>query len=218
MPRRANRESSTTTIFAKKSHLTKYHSGNGNDSPKKYHSNKRIRYSGQFEAGREVGVFKFYSPLNSEHPVTIKTYFNNSDISKVQFYTVEGVLESEGQMKGRDRIGLWKYYSRDGKTLLSEERYENGLLHGISKTFYQSGQPTEILNYANNKLNGLAQRYDANGLLISDVNYKNGKLNGWAKYFTTEGKIKYQGAYSNDEKVGEWEYYENGKIKKVEKS
>ena len=88
---------------------------------KKYHSNKRIRYSGQFEAGREVGVFKFYSPLNSEHPVTIKTYFNNSDISKVQFYTVEGVLESEGQMKGRDRIGLWKYYSRDGKTLFSEE-------------------------------------------------------------------------------------------------
>ena len=185
---------------------------------KKYHSNNRIRYEGQFEAGKEVGVFKFYSPLTSDHPVSTITYHRDSDLAQVRFFTVGGVLESEGEMNRKKRVGPWKYYHSDGTTIISEEHYKNGMLHGISKTFYLSGKITETLSYENNMLNGVAKRYDSNGTLISEVTYKDGKLNGWAIYYTTSGAIKYQGAYENDEKVGQWEYFENGKSRKVDKS
>lgn len=185
---------------------------------KKYHTNNRIRYQGQFEAGKEVGVFKFYSPLKSDHPISIRTYQKDSDIAKVQFFSVDGVLESAGAMQGKNRVGTWNYYHKDGKTLLSDENYKDGMLHGKSSTYYKTGALTEVLNYENNELSGIALRYDSNGTIISEVTYKKGKLNGWAKYYTPEGKMKYQGAYENDEKVGDWEYFENGKSKKVDKS
>lgn len=185
---------------------------------KKYHTNKRIRYEGQFIAGKETGVFKFYSPLTSDHPITIRTYEKNSDVSKVQFYTVEGVLESEGFMKAKNRIGTWKYYHPDGKTLMIEEQYLNGMLDGKSVTYFDSGKIAEEKNYKMNLQEGLAIRYDSKGVLISKVTYEGGKLNGPATYYTVDGKIKYQGNYENDKKIGQWEYYENGKLKKVEKS
>jgi len=66
---------------------------------KKYYENDRIRYQGQFEAGKEVGVFKFYSMVSSEHPIIIKTFSKDTGIAKVSFFTEEGILESEGEMK-----------------------------------------------------------------------------------------------------------------------
>ena len=35
---------------------------------KKYHSNKKIRYTGQFKDGKEFGVFKFYDITTSRKP------------------------------------------------------------------------------------------------------------------------------------------------------
>jgi antitoxin component YwqK of YwqJK toxin-antitoxin module len=47
--------------------------------------------------------------------------------------------------------------------------------------------------------------------LLDDLNYENGKLHGSAKYYNIEGKLIYWGAYENDEKIGKWEFLENGK-------
>ena len=64
----------------------------------KYYPNKRLRYEGTFEKGKEVGVFKFYSINASKSPMVIKTYSPDGSESKVQFFTNNGVLESEGMM------------------------------------------------------------------------------------------------------------------------
>lgn len=176
---------------------------------KKYYNNKRIRYEGTFKAGKEVGIFKFYSETSSEHPIIIKDYKNNSEVSEVKFYTVKGILLSEGKMKSKDRTGKWIYYHEDGKTMMSEENYENGLLNGEVKTYYKSGKLTEELHYKNGKLNGSLKRYSSEGVLLDDVIYKDDKLHGPAKYFNVEGKLIYSGNYENDEKVGKWEYFNN---------
>jgi len=183
----------------------------------KFYTNNRIRYHGQFEAGKEVGVFKYYSALSSEYPIAVKTFEKGSSIAEVKFYTDNGILESEGKMNGKNRIGKWLYFHEDGKAILSEENYLNGLLNGESKTYYKSGEITEILFYANGKLHGNAKRYDINGTLISDLTYENGKLNGLAKYFNLDGELMYTGNYENDVKTGKWEYYENGEEKNVNK-
>ncbi|MGB5264007.1 MAG: toxin-antitoxin system YwqK family antitoxin, partial [Lutimonas sp.] len=125
----------------------------------KYYDNNRLRYRGTFKNGREVGTFKYYSAASSDHPVIIKEFDANSDLADVKFYTEAGVLESEGQMKGKDRVGKWIFYHTDGKSVMSEENYVNGKLDGTYKTYFQDGSPTEIANYKNGLLDGNYKKY-----------------------------------------------------------
>jgi len=178
---------------------------------KKLYSNGNIRYEGQFEVGKEVGVFNYYSMVNSEHPIVVKTFSKENNIATVEFYYETGVIESTGKMDGKNRVGKWIYYHSNGKVVISEENYENGLLNGVSKTFYRSGEITEILQYKKGKLHGNIKRFADNGVLIDDLNYSNGNLNGPAKYYDIKGELIYTGHYENDEKIGKWEYFENGK-------
>lgn len=181
----------------------------------KYYDNGKIRYQGQFENGKEIGVFKFYSLVSSEHPIIIKTFSKVNNLAQVEFYSEQGVLESKGTMNGEKRVGQWVFYHLDGTTIVSEENYENGLLNGISKTYYRSGEVTEILFYKNGKLEGNIKRFSDEGILLDDLIYKNGKLNGLAKYYNTNGKLILTGVYENDEKVGDWQYFGDEEINSV---
>lgn len=177
---------------------------------KKYYGNKNIRYEGQFEAGKEIGIFNFYGELNSKHPNLIKTFSEDSNTAQVNFFYDDGKLQSEGSMKGTKRIGKWLYYNTDGKTIVSEENYENGLLNGTSTTYFGFGKIAEILNFKNGELHGNVLRYSSEGVLLDDLQYQNGKLHGPAKYFSVTGKLVRKGNYENDLKIGNWEYFENG--------
>lgn len=178
---------------------------------KKYYNNKRIRYQGQFQAGKEMGVFKYYSALSSAYPIAIKTFKKNSNLATIKFYTEKGILESEGETIGKNRVGIWLYYHIDGETILSEETYEKGILNGTSRTFYLTGEMTEVSQYKDSELHGNLKRDADNGILLDDLNYKKGKLHGSAKYYNVAGKLIYWGDYENDEKIGKWKYVENGK-------
>lgn len=178
---------------------------------KKKYSNNNIRYQGEFNAGKEIGTFKYYDISDSTHPTIIKKFKPNSTIASVSFYTVKGIIKSTGTMDGKERIGTWLYYYPDGKTLMIEENYKNGVLEGEFKSYYKTGKVTEILNYASGKLNGNAKRYADNGILLDDINYVNDKLEGAAKYYNIKGNLIYAGEYKDDEKIGEWEFYKNGK-------
>jgi len=178
---------------------------------KKYYSNKRIRYVGQFRNGKEIGVFKFYDITSSRHPVIIKKFYENSDSLYVQFFTLKGKIETEGVLKGRKRVGNWKYFYPDG-IIMSEENYKNGKLHGSQIIYYQDGQVTEFATYKNGLLNGIVSKYSNKGVLIEEVTYENGALNGLAKYFELDGVLKETGNYKNGLRVGNWEYYMDGEV------
>lgn len=179
---------------------------------KKYHQNHRIRYVGRFENGKEVGTFKYYSIVSSDHPIVIKEFSKEHSIAKVTFYTEKGVLESNGKMDGKKRIGKWFYYQEDGEGLLAEENYTNGVLEGVSKSYYRNGKMAELQHYENGVLNGNSQRFSDEGILLDDVYYIDGKLNGLAKYYNLKGELIYTGPYENDEKVGKWEFYMDGEL------
>jgi len=177
---------------------------------KKYYENNNIRYEGQFKAGKEIGVFNFYSELNSAHPIIVKTFSEGNDNAKVSYFYDDGKLESEGSMNGKNRIGKWTYYNTDGKTIVSEENYEKGLLNGIATTYFAPGKIAETANYKNGVLHGNVLRYSSEGILLDDLQYQNGKLHGPAKYYNVAGKLVRKGNYENDQKVGNWEYFEDG--------
>lgn len=182
---------------------------------KKYYKNNRIRYEGQFKKGKEVGVFKFYSAADSEFPIAIKNFDVNSDIAKVKFFTVKGLLESEGEMIGKDRIGKWLYYHKDGKNKMIEENYKNAMLNGEYKIFYVNGKLTKLAHYKDGLLEGNSKKYSQEGVLVEDLNYIKNILNGPAAFYEMNGNLKQKGVYEDDLKVGVWEFYTDGKLSKT---
>ena len=200
---------SATTIIAQNNQFDS--NGKRHGLWKKSFKNGRIRYQGKFNHGKEVGTFKFYSAKSSDHPIIIRTFNTNDNTAVTKFYTTDGKLESEGTMQGKKRIGKWIYYHKDGKTIMLEENYVDGKLHGSYKTFYPNKKPTIIANYKNGLLHGNFKRYAIKGYLYQDLNYKNGKLDGEATYFDRKtGKIIKTGKLVDDEKVGVWKYYVDG--------
>lgn len=184
---------------------------------KKHYSNNRIRYVGTFSHGKEVGTFKYYSASNSDNPIIIKKFQDGSDAADVQFYTTGGVLESEGMMRGKKRVGKWLFYHENGKSIMSEENYVNGKLEGSYKTYYPSGEPTEITSYKNGLLDGNYKKYSIKGLLYNDFNYKRGKLNGMAVYYSrSTGDLIKKGPFKDDLRVGTWENYVDGELVSTE--
>ena len=184
---------------------------------KKYYNNKRIRYTGNFEHGKEIGTFKFYSAATSEFPNVVKVFNESNDSAEVTFYTDNGTLESKGLMRGKNREGTWVYFHENGKTLMSEETYKNGQLNGSYKTFYDSGKPTEVANYVNGLLDGPYKKYAIKGHIYQDFNYRYGKLNGSAVYYNRKtGEVTTKGAFKDDVRVGTWENYADGELVSTE--
>ena len=177
----------------------------------KYHSNKKIRYTGQFKDGKEFGVFKFYDRTTSRKPVIIKKFYENSDSLFVQFYSLNGNLKTEGVLNKRKRVGLWKYFYKNG-AVMSQENYKNGLQHGEQFVFYSNGKITERSLFKDGLLDGISSKYSSKGILIEEVVYNKGKPNGLAKYFELNGNIKETGIYADGKRVGKWEYYLEGEI------
>jgi antitoxin component YwqK of YwqJK toxin-antitoxin module len=177
---------------------------------KKFHSNGNLRYTGQFEHGKEVGIFKFYALTGEKNPIVIKEYFPKNDSVMVRFYTFSGNLESEGKMLEKNREGIWKYYFPDGKTLMSVEQFANDQLHGEVNIFYKNGTLTEISHYKNGKLHGNRKRYGEDGKIVEDLNYINGIVDGTAIIYDEKGEIYARGSYEKGLRVGEWEFNING--------
>ncbi|WP_405566198.1 toxin-antitoxin system YwqK family antitoxin [Polaribacter sp. Asnod6-C07] len=178
---------------------------------KKYHPNKRIRYTGQFINGKEVGVFKFYDITDSRNPTIIKTFSATSDSVAVSFYSINGVLKSKGIFIGKKRVGVWKYFFADGK-LMSDEFYVDGKLDGKLVNYYPNGKPAEISIYKAGLKNGLSQKYTSKGILIEELMYQNNKPNGVAKYFELTGILKEKGVYKDGKRFGKWEFYLDGEM------
>ncbi|MDC1162310.1 toxin-antitoxin system YwqK family antitoxin [Tenacibaculum sp.] len=176
---------------------------------RKTYKNDRVRYEGQFKAGKEVGTFKFYDITSSKQPTMIKEYSSSSDSAYVKFYTLDGKLKTKGKMLGKKRVGKWSYFFTNGK-LLSEESYKGGKLEGIVKNYYSTGQVTEITNYKNDFKHGLSKKFASNGILIEQENYLEGKLDGEAKYFDLKGQLKEKGFYKEGKRDGQWEFYMDG--------
>lgn len=189
--------------------------GNRHGKWMKYYDNGSIRYQGEFLHGKEIGIFKFYTEENAKTPDFTKEFATNSNLVKIKYFYADGKLKSEGQMKEKDRIGQWIYFFKDGKTKLSEETYQNGVLTADYKIYYSNGKLTEWSIYKNGLLNGTSKRYTEEGILVEEINYSDGKLNGEARYFNNNGELILKGTYLNDVSVGAWEAYENGKLKET---
>ncbi len=72
-----------------------------------------------------------------------------------------------------------------------EKIYNNGLLSGTYKVFYDSGKLKEATQYDNNLKNGSYVKYNNQGVLLISGNFKNNLKDGyWKTYDEISKKIK----------------------------
>ena len=175
-----------------------------------------MRYEGEFDHGKEIGMFKYYKNVNGKAILAATKEFNKeNDRSEVKFYASTGKLISKGQVKGKLYVGTWLYYQNKTEHLLSKDNYnDDGELHGERLVYYETGKLAQQESYDRGKLHGPSVWYAENGEVIKRYAYVQGELHGPAKYYDQNGVLVLEGQYQRDRKHGVWKYYENGKLVK----
>lgn len=181
---------------------------------KNFEDTKELRYEGQFEHGKEIGLFKFYKLVRKKSILTATKSFNLSDqIAEVTFLASNGKVISKGKMNGKLYIGEWLYYHNDSDKVMTKETYNtDGRLTGEKHVYFENGQLAETLLYKNGKEEGNAINYSEKGIVLKDFNFKNGELHGAYKDYTPKGELIVEGQFKNGKKKGVWKYYENGEL------
>jgi len=183
---------------------------------KNFDDSKQLRYEGEFNHGKEIGVFKFYCLECKSQPEIIKTFNNQDNIAEVQFFSKKGKLLSQGKMDGKNRIGEWIYYHSKSNGIMTKENYVNGKLDGLKTTYFPNNQLAEELMYVNEIKEGINNYYSPTGVLLKKLLYKNNELHGPATYYEGSGNIILEGNYKEGKKHGIWKTYKNRKLVKEE--
>jgi len=183
---------------------------------KNFEDTKELRYQGEFEHGKEVGLFKFYKLVKKKSVLTATKLFKpDSEISEVTFLASNGRIISNGKMNGKKYIGQWLYYHNDSDNIMTKENYNReGLLEGDKMVYFENGQLAEHMFYKNGKADGNVKNYSEKGIVIKDFNFKNGELHGSYKDFTADGNLVVEGQFKSGKKHSIWRYYENGELQK----
>lgn len=173
------------------------------------------RYEGQFEHGKEIGLFKFYKYIDKKGVLTATKEFHKDGSADVTFFNSTGKVISQGKMIGKIHVGKWTYFHNNTKVVMTEENFNGkGELEGERKTYYPNAQLAEIQQYKSGKLNGVSKMYaQDNGAIINEYTYVDGELHGPAKTYDNSGKVIAEGNYRHDKQHGIWKYYENGELK-----
>lgn len=104
-----------------------------------------------------------------------------------------------------------EYYK--GKKIKSITPVYNGMLHGITRTFYSDGKLKDARSYRENKSYGRHYGFWENGKLKFDFTYYNNKLEGEQKQWYENGQLYLRLHYKNDSETGMQQgWRQNGKL------
>jgi hypothetical protein len=181
---------------------------------KNFEGTEQIRYEGEFNHGKEIGLFKFYILVKKKSVLSATKLFNaNDDSAEVKFLTSRGKTISEGKMVGKTYVGKWVYYHKNSDKIMTVETYDNnGVLQGERLVYYDNGQLAEKATYVDGKIEGLSEVYSLKGVVLKSFIYENGELHGPSKSFNGKGELLSEGQYKRGKKTGIWKFYENNKL------
>ena len=182
-----------------------------------FEDSKRPRYEGTFEHGVEVGTFNYFDDTKAKSLIATRTFSENGTVAKTTFFDQKNNKVSEGKTVNRLNEGIWNYYHKDSKQLMSVENYKNGKLDGVKKTYFKTGELAEETMYKDGKKEGMYKVFLENGTVVEEASFKNDQYEGPAIFRNPAGAIVSKGNFVKNERKGIWEFYEEGKLIKKEK-
>lgn len=181
-----------------------------------HEESKRPRYEGTFEHGVEVGTFKYFDDTKAGSLIATREFTDNGKVAYTTVFDPKKNIVSEGKTVNRLNEGIWKYYHKESKQLMTEETYVKGQLNGVRKVYFIEGEIAEEATYVNGKKEGPYKVYVKGGVVIEEANFKNNKYEGPAIFREPNGAVASKGNFKNGEKKGKWQFFVGGKLKKEE--
>lgn len=176
-----------------------------------FDDSKLLRYEGKFNHGKEIGMFTYYA--NSDKRIVMATRnFDGKNNAYTIFYDENKNKVSEGNMVNKLREGVWKYYHKNSKVIMTIENYKKDKLEGPRKVFYINNILGEEVAYKNNLKEGLSKKYSKEGKLVEESMFVNDLLQGPYTVYDEKGNIVIKGQFKSDKKNGIWKYYNEGKF------
>jgi len=173
-------------------------------------------YEGQFNKGVPFGEFRYFYADGKLKTVT--RFSKDGKTARAVSYAKNGRKIAEGNYHNEKKDSTWRYYSDFDGVLLSEESYTNGLINGVSKTFYPGGTVAEVIQYRDGKKDGEWVQYYEDGRLKFKGSYRNDEKEGPFTGYFQNGKVNLSGAYRAGHKEGTWTIYEeNGAVMRSDK-
>jgi antitoxin component YwqK of YwqJK toxin-antitoxin module len=169
--------------------------------------NGRLIYEGQFKDNKPIGEWKRYHPEGQLKAVII--YRSDSDSADARLFDEWGKKVAEGIYLNQQKSGLWTYFSENRR--ISDEQMANGVKHGKSKKYYETGEVWEETDWINGVQEGNYEVFFKNGQPFFQCKMKNNLRNGLCLTYFQNGRVELEAHYKNGLHHGEWKYFkENG--------
>lgn len=182
---------------------------------KVYPGTRVFMYRGEFKDDKPIGTFVYFyksgkSKAVIEHDETSRSagyfYHETGGVMSYGIYTnlkkdsiwvnwdKVGRLSSRASYKNDSLHGMKVIYflpptpGDKSQRIMSVYNYNNGLLHGEFKEYFDSGKVKITGAYENNKKVGVWDSYHFEGRKMALERFKNGKHHGWCIAYDNKGK------------------------------
>ena len=211
---------------------TTYLSGYNNGMMRNLYPTGELCEEAKTIQGDYHGLYKQYTP---DGQVIIETSFEYGVVTHARHYTSEGKLFYDITYTDGNRTGITQYYAPDGKTLLYEILYENGMQVSIAcaqkggkmsdfvmigkddqtfKAYYPNGALGAVIPFRNGLFNGAKSVYYPNGQAYQTITFADDLTEGPAIHYYANGQVYSKTEYKEGLQHGEEiYYYPNGQIR-----
>lgn len=118
-----------------------------------------------------------------------ETFYPSGALKSKKWFWKEGVF-----------VDTAFYYFENGNYSSIDILNDSGVLHGVSKKFYENGNIEQIINYTMGVKDGFLYSYTYDGHLDTKNYYLNNKMAGDVFGYNTKGQINYYGFYDFKER------------------
>ncbi len=119
----------------------------------------------------------------------------------------DGSVREAGDIVEGRRSGVWRSYAEDG-TLVLEQSYRNGLVHGPITRWFETGVLREETQRAWGVLNGPFARFHPNGRLAEDGEHIEGRAHRAYCRWWPNGRRRIEGEFHHGLAVGIWRVWD----------
>jgi antitoxin component YwqK of YwqJK toxin-antitoxin module len=163
----------------------------------------KLVYEGNFKDGKPTGEWKRYHPGGQIKAII--NYRNDSDTADVQIFDEWRKKIAEGSFLFQKKTGLWTYFS--GTRRISDEQMANGLKHGKSRKYYDTGEIWEETDWNDGIQEGNYQVFFKNGEPFFQCKMSNNQRHGLCLTYFQNGSVELEAYYKKGLRHGEWKYY-----------
>ncbi|MCW3789120.1 DUF3352 domain-containing protein [Plebeiibacterium sediminum] len=139
--------------------------------------------------------------------------YNNFDGDLAYYLThpervQDSVLVHEGNLDEGVLEGMWRSFYTSGN-IKSAVNYDDGEVNGTAVFYYDN--PNHIIraevDFEENLINGVYKEFYTNGNIKASIEFNDGERNGDVFYYYRNTQIKTEGQFKKGKQTGKWKYY-----------